>query len=164
MAKQSQNTTTMVIDRFINYGIYSFIISTVYFLICFILNRFDLLNNSGIKDGLFKINIIFSVGLSGFLIFALMKIISFQRYDIVQKFNKTQGYINLIYTFTFASTNIYGAIIISSISVLFSGLNYFFIWLLIFCISMNVFSLHRIANVLMIFIKHIRNTNYKITQ
>ena len=112
MAKQSQNTTTMVIDRFINYGIYSFIISTVYFLICFILNRFDLLNNSGIKDGLFKINIIFSVGLSGFLIFALMKIISFQRYDIVQKFNKTQGYINLIYTFAFAFTNIYGAIII----------------------------------------------------
>ena len=164
MAKQSQNTTTMVIDRFINYGIYSFIISTVYFLICFILNRFDLLNNSGIKDGLFKMNIIFSVGLSGFLIFALMKIISFQRYDIVQKFNKTQGYINLIYTFAFAFTNIYGAIIISSISVLFSGLNYFFIWLLIFCISMNVFSLHRIANVLMIFIKHVRNTNYKITQ
>ena len=87
-----------------------------------------------------------------------------QGYDIVQKFNKTQGYINLIYTFAFAFTHIYGAIIISSVSVLFTGVNYLFVWLFIFCIAMNLFSFNRIANVLMMFIKHVRDTNYEITQ
>lgn len=108
------------------------------------------------------IAMILSVGILGFLIFALMKIISFhiQNNSIFNNFSKTDGYINLIYTFAYAFISIYSAIIMSSVSAKrFNGLDYLFVWLFIFSISMNLFTFNRSVNVILLIMKHIRETD-----
>ncbi len=162
MKKQfNSKTKYMVIKRFIKYILYSLAASTIYIIISFILDKFNLFNTIGIKNELFMITMILSVGILGFLIFALMKIISFhiQNNSIFNNFSKTDGYINLIYTFAYAFISIYSAIIMSSVSAAFNGLDYLFVWLFIFSISMNLFTFNRSVNVILLIMKHIRETD-----
>lgn len=161
MKKQfNSKTKYMVTKRFIKYILYSLAVSTIY-IISFILDKFNLFNTTGIKNELFMITIILSVGILGFLIFALMKIISFhiQNNSIFNNFSKTDGYINVIYTFAYAFISIYSAIIMSSVSAAFNGLDYLFVWLFIFSISMNLFTFNRSVNVILLIMKHIRETD-----
>ncbi len=123
------------------------------------LDKFSLLNTAGIRSALFMITIILSVGVLGYLIFALIKIISFQNNGIMKNFSKTDGSINLIYTFAYAFISIYSAIIMSSVSAAFNGLDYLFVWLFIFSISMNLFTFNRSENVILLIMKHIRETD-----
>lgn len=165
MNKQfNSKTKYMVTNRFLKYILYSLSISLICITGYLMLAKLILLNTADTKNVLFIITVILCIGILGLHIFILFKIISLKNNNIMQKFMKTDGYINLIYTLVYTFIGVCGAVITASISAAFEGLDYLFIWLLIFCISMNVFSLHRIANVLMIFIKHVRNTNYKITQ
>ncbi len=105
------------------------------------------------------ITIILSVGVLGYLIFALIKIISFQNNGIMKNFSKTDGCINFIYTFAYAFISIYSAIIISAVSTAFNRLDYLFVWLFIFSIFMNLFTFNRCVNIILIIMKHIRETD-----
>ncbi len=131
----------------------------IYVVICFILDKFSLLNTAGIRSALFMITIILSVGVLGYLIFALIKIISFQNNGIMKNFSKTDGCINFIYTFAYAFISIYSAIIISAVPTAFNRLDYLFVWLFILSIFMNLFTFNRCVNIILIIMKHIRETD-----
>ena len=160
MNKQfNSKTKYMVTNRFLKYSLYSLFISLICITGYFILAKLILLNTADTKNVLFIITVILCIGILGLHIFILFKIISLKNNNIMQKFMKTDGYINLIYTLVYTFIGVCGAVITASISAAFDELDYLFIWLLMFYISMTLFIAKRMINIILIIINRTQVIN-----
>lgn len=149
----NSKTKYMVTNRFIKYILYSLSISLICITGYIILDKLVLLNAADTKNLLLIINLLLCILILWLNMFILIKIKSLKNNYIMQKFMKTDGYINLIYTLIYVFIGVCSAVITASITAIFNGLNYLFIWLLIFYISMNLFISKRMINIILIIIR-----------
>lgn len=157
----NSKTKYMVTNRFIKYILYSLSISLICITGYIILDKLVLLNAADTKNLLLIINLLLCILILGLNIFILIKIKSLKNNYIMQKFMKTDGYINLIYTLVYTFIGVCGAVITASISAAFDGLDYLFIWLLMFYISMTLFIAKRMINIILIIINRTQVINSK---
>lgn len=154
MNKQfNSKTKYMVTNRFLKYILYSLSISLICITGYIILDKLVLLNAADTKNLLLIINLLLCILILWLNMFILIKIKSLKNNYIMQKFMKTDGYINLIYSLIYTFIGVCSAVITASITAIFNGLNYLFIWLLIFYISMNLFISKRMINIILIIIR-----------
>lgn len=149
----NSKTKYMVTNRFIKYILYSLSISLICITGYIILDKLVLLNAADTKNLLLIINLLLCILILWLNMFILIKIKSLKNNYIMQKFMKTDGYINLIYSLIYTFIGVCSAVITASITAIFNGLNYLFIWLLIFYISMNLFISKRMINIILIIIR-----------
>ena len=155
----NSKTKYMVTNRFIKYILYSLSISLICITGYIILDKLVLLNAADTKNLLLIINLLLCILILWLNMFILIKIKSLKNNYIMQKFMKTDGYINLIYTLIYVFIGVCSAVITASISAAFDGLDYLFIWLLMFYISMTLFIAKRMINIILIIINRTQVIN-----
>lgn len=147
-----------VFIRFLKYFIYSSLIILVIVCSVYYIEKYNLyvFDYGKIQNNIYNISLTLSVSLLGFLITSLAIIISFFNNSIMQKFNQTEGFDNLILTFkyTFRSLllTIFLLIIFSSIQ------SYFVIIFLLLSLLLDLFAINRCVKVIFMIIKHIKKS------
>lgn len=147
-----------VFIRFFKYFIYSLVITLCIVVGAYCIGKYNLyvFDYEKIQNNIYNISLTLSVGLLGFLITSLAIIISFFNNSIMQKFNQTEGFKNLIltfkYTFRCLLLTIFLLIIFSSIQ------SYFVIIFLLLSLLLDLFAINRCVKVIFIIIKHIKKS------
>lgn len=145
-----------VFIRFLRYFTYSLLITLVIVGSVYCIEKYNLyiFDYIKIQNNIYNISLTLSVGLLGFLITSLAIIISFFNNSIMQKFNQTEGFENLIltfkYTFRCLLLTIFLLIIFSSIE------SYFVIIILLLSLLLDLFAINRCVKVIFMIIRHTR--------
>lgn len=140
-----------------NYFMYSVILAVITYLF------FDIIKGNAVelKKYYFFINIILDISIFIVLsLFVLFLIKQFTSDNIILKnFQKTDGYIALIFTIAWGYTINLISVIVAIMSILIYYWEYFFSVLLLIFIWLNLFSITRCFNAILIILKHSRE-NY----
>lgn len=154
---KKNDVKTLVTSRFMNYFMYSAILAVITYLFFYIIKG----NAVELKKYYFFINIILDMSIFIVLsLFVLFLIKQFTSDNIILKnFQKTDGYIALIFTIAWGYTINLISVIVAIMSISIYYWEYFFSVLLLIFIWLNLFSITRCFNTILIILKHSRE-NY----
>lgn len=154
---KKDNAKKLVTIRFVNYFAYSVVLAVITYLFFYIIKS----DTTELKKILFFISIIFDMSIFIILsLFVLFLIKQFTSDNIILKnFQKTDGYIALIFTIAWGYTINLILVIVAILSISIYYWEYFFSVLLLIFIWLNLFSITRCFNAILIILKHSRE-NY----
>ena len=151
---KKDNAKKLVTIRFMNYFAYSVVLAVITYLFFYTIKS----DTTELKKYYFFINIILDMSIFVVLsLFVLFLIKQFTSDNIILKnFQKTDGYIALIFTIAWGYTINLISVIVAILSISIYYWEYFFSVLLLIFIWLNLFSITRCFNAILIILKHSR--------